>query len=110
MATKFIVTREDWLSIALWRIGHPRGGKDSRINLQAVAARFNRSPAQIRRWFKNGIDGLPYETVRRIEELSDVDMRLLIERGRHAPPTAFADGTTCGTPALEASRVAKELK
>jgi hypothetical protein len=59
---------------------------------------------QVRKWFKKGIDDLPYETVRRIEELSDVDMRLLVERGRHATPTAFADGTTCGTPAIEALR------
>jgi hypothetical protein len=104
MATKFVVTPEDWLSIALWRIGHPRGGADPRINLQAVADRFDRTPALIRRWYKNGIDGLPYETAKRIAEIGDVDIHLLVERGRYALPTAFADGTTCGTSALEAAK------
>jgi hypothetical protein len=76
---EFIVTPEDWLAIALWRIGN-YASEDPRINLNAVADQLDTTVKQVRRWLKNGIADVPYKTVARIEALGDVDIRLLAKR------------------------------
>src|ERR1035437_6370647 len=101
---EFIVNTEDWLAIALWGIGWPGGSQTPKINVQAVAERFALTEQAIRNWYKNGIRGLSAETVMLIEELSDVDFRLLYARGTKRDVDLLMGRDTKPRPALKSSR------
>ena len=104
------IPEPNWLAIALWRIAHSSDPQNqTQIDVKAVARKLGRTPSTIYRWLDErspgGILNLKVRQIAEIARLSKVPFGVLIEDGRRRHrATAFADGTTCGTAAIEALR------